>query len=172
MLILTRELSDNTLSWQQQDLRCQVELISCSSYVCSFGSAALFVPPTNPFVTSCFFSNVQYILFWAFAFSHLYIIFLTHAGCPPAADPSLQELLQPLIHLDRQLQLAASVVDQLKDLEDGLETMQLPMCSLWCVDVSNGLNAAYTKCDCTASSSFTSFQGPCNSPFNGISDHH
>ena len=55
MLILTRELSDNTLSWQQQDLRCQVELISCSSYVCSFGSATLFVPPTNPFVTSCFF---------------------------------------------------------------------------------------------------------------------
>ena len=54
-LILTRELSDNTLSWQQQDLRCQVELISCSSYVCSFGSATLFVPPTNPFVTSCFF---------------------------------------------------------------------------------------------------------------------
>ena len=80
----------------------------------------------TPLSPPVFFSNVQHILFWAFAFSHLYIIFLTHAGCPPAADPSLQELLQPLIHLDRQLQLAASVVDQLKDLEDGLETIAAP----------------------------------------------
>jgi hypothetical protein len=46
---------------------------------------------------------------------------------PPARDLSLQELLWPPLHLDRQIQLASALVEQLQDLEDELELIAVPL---------------------------------------------